>query len=71
MVAIVDWSRLVDEYTAAMLAEGIADPLGEQLTVAAVIADLCSLAGAEVPEMVEYALDGWYVPPVEGPQPVA
>ena len=49
MVAIVDWSRLVDEYSASLMAEGVDNPLTEQLTVAAVIADLCSLAGAEVP----------------------
>ncbi len=40
---------LIDAYLAELLADGIRDPLGESFELAAVLDDLCRLAGCPVP----------------------
>ncbi len=40
---------LIDAYLTELLADGIPDPLGQPFTLAAVLEDLCRLAGCPVP----------------------
>lgn len=48
---------LMDELVAGLEGEGIPDPLGQSLTLGFVWADLCRLAGEEVPAAVAALLD--------------
>ena len=50
-------AQLVDDYLAELQDGGVDDPLGTQLTVAAVLADLFTLADEPVPSAIEEALD--------------
>ena len=48
-----DLTDLTGRYIDLLAAEGVPDPLGARLTVAVVLADLLSLAGAPVPRAIE------------------
>ncbi len=50
-------TQLVTDYLAELQDGGVDDPLGTQLTVAAVLADLFSIAGEPTPSAIEEALD--------------
>ena len=44
---------LTERYLSMLSQEGIPDPLSERLTVAAVLADLLSLADSPIPDTIE------------------
>ncbi len=48
---------LVADYLATLEDDGISDPLGAELRVAAVLADLFTISGEPVPSAIEAALD--------------
>ncbi len=56
IAAIVDFERLTHGYIEMLRTEGIG--LDDEISPAAVIADLCHLAGVPVPEMVAAYLGG-------------
>ena len=51
-----DLAALTARYVALLAEEGLPHPLGARLMVAAVLADLLSLAGADVPADIEALL---------------
>ena len=50
------FTALLEQYVDTLQEEGIDDPLSARLTLAAVLADLCTLVGADVPDTVERRL---------------
>ena len=49
LTAGADLPDLIDLYLAELLADGVPDPLAQPFTLAAVLEDLCRLAGCPVP----------------------
>ena len=47
-------ARIAGQLVADMQAEGIVDPLGEPLTLVAVLHDLFTIAGAPVPAEIQH-----------------
>ncbi len=53
----LDLAALSAQYVRMLAASGIPRPLQQRITVAAMIADLCRLAGVPVPEEATRALE--------------
>ena len=49
LTADADLTTVIDAYLAELLADGVPDPLAQPFTLAAVLEDLCRLAGCPVP----------------------